>query len=127
MLWLNLRNEFHVNSLSVFQTPVELARLLRVGWCNSDGILRSEPGVQSAKKSANAISKAQFKEVVSKAVDYLRVSGQSSDGSFSKQQTLGVTSLVAAGLLSVDVPREDPVVAKALAFIEKAIRPDGGI
>ena len=65
--------------------------------------------------------------MIDKAVDFLRVRGQAEDGSFSKQSGLGITALVTAGLLAADVSREDPMVAKALKYLESYRQSDGGI
>ena len=65
--------------------------------------------------------------MIDKAVDFLRVRGQAEDGSFSKQSGLGITALVTAGLLAADVSREDPMVAKALKYLESYRQTDGGI
>ena len=45
----------------------------------------------------------------------------------SKQNGLGVSALVTAGLLSVGVPREEAMVSKALAYLESFKQADGGI
>ena len=60
------------------------------------------------------------------AVGFLRQS-QGSDGSFSSQAGPGVTGLVAASLLAVGVPAEDPMVAKAIAYLLKTKRDNGGL
>lgn len=75
--------------------------------------------------SSQAVSDYQL--LVSRAIEYLRVQGQASDGSFSAQTGVGPTALVASGLLAVGVPREEPVVAKALGYVLRHVRPDGGI
>lgn len=68
-----------------------------------------------------------YQQAVDRAVQYLRTKGQAEDGSFSKQAGIGVTAVVTAGLLSVGVGPDDPVVAKALKFLEGFRQPDGGI
>ncbi|MDZ4851160.1 MAG: prenyltransferase/squalene oxidase repeat-containing protein [Pirellulaceae bacterium] len=96
-------------------------------------LLLFPPGITSnGQENAGAVSgpgvvSTDYRTTVDRAVEFLRVRGQAEDGSFSKQNGLGVSALVAAGLLAVDVPREDPVVAKVLAFIEGYQQPDGGI
>jgi Squalene-hopene cyclase C-terminal domain len=65
--------------------------------------------------------------VADKAVAYLRKS-QSRDGSYSAQRTgPGVSALVAAGFLRNGVGPDDPTVAKTMAFLEKSVKPDGGV
>lgn len=68
-----------------------------------------------------------WNSMVTKSVDYLRVRGQASDGSFSKSAGIGPTGLVTAALLTSGVPAQDPIVAKALAFLEEHVQENGGI
>ncbi len=65
--------------------------------------------------------------MAARGVEFLRVRGQAEDGSFSKQNGLGITALITAGILSVDVPRDDAMVAKSLAYLEGFKQADGGI
>ena len=65
--------------------------------------------------------------MIDKAVSYLRNVGQSADGSFSSKTGPGVTGLVVAGLLSVDVPADHPLVAKSLKYLESTRHEDGGL
>lgn len=71
--------------------------------------------------------KRQYRQMVDRSIEYLRVRGQAADGSFSAASGIGPTALVVTGLLAVDVPIEDPLVSKSLVFLEKYIQPDGGI
>ncbi len=65
--------------------------------------------------------------VADKAIGYLRKT-QSPDGSYSARTTgPGVSALVAAGFLRNGVGPADPVVAKTMAFLEKSVKPDGGV
>ncbi len=66
-------------------------------------------------------------QMVSRAVQYLRTTGQADDGSFSKEASPAITSLVTAALIRSGRPVEDPMVTKALKFIESHVREDGGI
>lgn len=59
-------------------------------------------------------------------VAFLRQS-QGADGSFSSQAGPGVTGLVAAALLSIGVPKNDPMVDKAIVYLLKTKRADGGL
>jgi Squalene-hopene cyclase C-terminal domain len=69
----------------------------------------------------------EVKAVVEKAYAYLK-SAQAEDGSFAaKQGGPGVTALIAAGLIRNGYGPDDPVVAKALKFVEKFVQKDGGI
>jgi squalene-hopene/tetraprenyl-beta-curcumene cyclase len=65
--------------------------------------------------------------VLTKAVAYLKAH-QGADGSFSpKVAGPGVTALVAAALLKNGVGPKDPVVEKALDYLEKQVKKDGGV
>jgi Squalene-hopene cyclase C-terminal domain/Prenyltransferase and squalene oxidase repeat len=69
----------------------------------------------------------EVKAALDKALAYLR-KHQEADGSFSPQRAgPGITALVAAGLLRNGVSPEDPVVAKALAYLESKVQKDGGV
>jgi squalene-hopene/tetraprenyl-beta-curcumene cyclase len=62
-----------------------------------------------------------------KAISYLR-KAQAADGSFSSKFTgPGCTGLVVAALLRNGLNADDPMVAKALAFLEKSVQKDGGV
>src|SRR5262245_20592514 len=64
-------------------------------------------------------------EMVARGVAYF-ASAQAEDGSFSAQAGPAVTALVAASLLASGQSVDDPVVAKAFAYLEKHLHPDGG-
>ncbi len=67
--------------------------------------------------------------VVDKAVAFLKAR-QGSDGSFSGKvpgQGPGITALVAAALLRNGVAADDPLVAKALGYLESKVQKDGGV
>lgn len=70
---------------------------------------------------------AERQGMIDKAVSFLRKVGQSDDGSFSSKAGPGITGLVVAGLLSVDVPADDPLVAKSLKFLVGTLHEDGGL
>jgi squalene-hopene/tetraprenyl-beta-curcumene cyclase len=70
---------------------------------------------------------AEIKEVRDKAIAYL-ARHQAPDGSFSARFAgPGVTALVVTALFRNGVSPDDPVVARALAAMEKSIKKDGGI
>jgi squalene-hopene/tetraprenyl-beta-curcumene cyclase len=69
----------------------------------------------------------ELRAVLDKAVAYLRTN-QGQDGSFSpKLAGPGISAVVAAGLLRNRISAEDPLVAKALGYLEKKVQKDGGI
>ncbi len=73
------------------------------------------------------INKATVQPLIDKSIDYLRLRGQSADGSFSTTSGVGVTAVVVAGLTSVGVTDQDPVVKKAFEYLLSNVQPDGGI
>jgi squalene-hopene/tetraprenyl-beta-curcumene cyclase len=77
-------------------------------------------------KPAPSDAKA-YGQAVDKAIEYLSTKGQAQDGSFTAQAGPGVTAIVVTSILSQGRSPDDPVVAKALKYLEKFIQPDGGI
>jgi hypothetical protein len=83
--------------------------------------------IRPGNASGMAPDPKDVKGMVEKAYDYLK-KHQAEDGSFSAKATgPGATALVVAGLLRHGYPTDDPVVSKAIAYLEKNIKPDGGI
>ena len=77
--------------------------------------------------AADAATPRELEAAVNRAVDYL-TKAQAADGSFGAGADVpGVTAVVAGGLLRVGRGADDPVVAKALKFLEQNVQPDGGI
>jgi squalene-hopene/tetraprenyl-beta-curcumene cyclase len=73
------------------------------------------------------VTPQQTEQMVAKAIDFLRTKGQQENGAFSPQTGSAVTSLVTTGLLRQGRTPDDPMVAKALKYIEGFVQPDGGI
>lgn len=73
-----------------------------------------------------AAEPAPLEAAAARAVEFLRVS-QSADGSWTTDQSPGITGLVTAAVLQNGVKPEDPMVQKAFAFIGKFAQEDGGI
>ena len=69
----------------------------------------------------------QYRTMVDRAVEYLKVRGQASDGSFSGAVGVGPTGLVVSSLASVGATADDPTVAKAIKYLLANVQPDGGI
>lgn len=68
-----------------------------------------------------------YAKMVDSAVEYLRTSGQAPDGSFSGSASPAVTALVATALLRHGRSPEDPMIAKALEYLQGYVQEDGGI
>jgi squalene-hopene/tetraprenyl-beta-curcumene cyclase len=69
----------------------------------------------------------QYDEMVAKAIRFLRTKGQAEDGSFTKQNGPAITALVTTSLLEQGRTADDPMVAKALAYLQRFVQKDGGI
>ncbi len=69
----------------------------------------------------------QYRTMVDRAVEYLKVRGQADDGSFSAAAGVGPTGLVVSALVSVGATANDPTIAKALNYLEANVQADGGI
>jgi squalene-hopene/tetraprenyl-beta-curcumene cyclase len=67
-----------------------------------------------------------YQATVDRAIAYLQ-SAQAADGSFSKQNGPAITALVASGLMRQGRTPSDPMVAKALKYVEGFVQPSGGI
>ena len=71
-------------------------------------------------------SEQLWNQTVDKAIRFLRTS-QAPDGSFSRNRSLGITGIVTTGLLySGRVSPQDPMVKKALGFLETLVNPEEG-
>ena len=69
----------------------------------------------------------KYSQIVDKAIAFLATKGQADDGSFNASAGPAVTALVTSGILRQGRSPEDPVVAKALKYLDKFVREDGGI
>jgi len=81
-------------------------------------------GLDNADASDNLTR--EVSQLVERAVSFLSAS-QAEDGSFSSHTGTGVTSVVTAGLLQNGRTANDPLVRKALEYLQENIQPDGGI
>jgi len=69
----------------------------------------------------------QYSRCVARAIGYLESQGQAPDGSFAAQAGVGVTALATAAILRQGRSIRDPLVAKALKYLETFVQPDGGV
>src|SRR5690349_5755431 len=84
------------------------------------------PALRAVDDAKTAGSRPR-ERAVSKAVDFLRQKGQADDGSFSRQTGPAVTALVTTALVRNGLSLKDPMVAKALKYLEGFVQEDGGI
>ncbi|MGI8982648.1 MAG: prenyltransferase/squalene oxidase repeat-containing protein [Pirellulaceae bacterium] len=66
-------------------------------------------------------------QIVTKAIGFLTVKGQSADGSYTAANGPGITGLVVASILRNGRSPDDPAVSKSLKYLEGFVQPDGGI
>jgi squalene-hopene/tetraprenyl-beta-curcumene cyclase len=69
---------------------------------------------------------AKLEQAVDRAIGYLETA-QADDGSFSNHAGPGVTAVVTIGLLRNGRSPDDPMVARALAYLRQNVRDDGGV
>lgn len=81
---------------------------------------------EAGKADPSANGARQYEQMVSRAIDYLRVKGQADDGSYTASAGPGITALVATAVLRHGRSPDDPAVSKSLKYLEKFIQPDGG-
>jgi len=99
-------------------------RLLLMLAVTLSGIGISAVGAQDASKGTPTA--AEMRPVIEKAVAYLKAH-QDEDGAFSKKLGgPGVAALVTAALIRHGYA-DDPVVVKALKFLEGSVKADGGV
>jgi squalene-hopene/tetraprenyl-beta-curcumene cyclase len=81
----------------------------------------------SAAETAKPDLRAEYEQVVAKAIGYLTTTGRAADGSYSSQAGPGVTALVTTSLMRHGRSPDDPSVSESLKYLEKFVQPDGGI
>lgn len=81
----------------------------------------------AAADAPAGVDRRPYEQAVQKGIDYLRVKGQSADGSFSATAGPGITAIVAMSVMRNGRSPDDPLVAKSLKYLEKFVQPDGGI
>lgn len=79
----------------------------------------------SLPRSTAAADPKELDAMVGKAAGFLKTK-QGADGSFLAKAGPGITAVVAAGLIR-NGRGDDEVVTKAISYLEKNIKPDGGI
>jgi hypothetical protein len=99
-----------------FRRFVPLAAVAVLAWCAAAGAAPPQVGPDPA----------EYAQVVSRAIAYLD-QAQAKDGSFSKQEGLGVTALAATAMIRQGRSTSDPAVANALKYLEGFVHEDGGI
>jgi squalene-hopene/tetraprenyl-beta-curcumene cyclase len=68
-----------------------------------------------------------LQQSVSKGIDFLRLKGQSDNGTYSAQMGPGITALATMAVLKHGRGVDDPQVVKALKYLESCVQNDGSI
>lgn len=104
-----------------------MSAITRRDWLKAAAVLGAAGGLRPSFAPA-APSTDEVKAVVDKALGYYK-GVQKEGGNFfdSPQAEPGLTALVAAAFVRNGVPAADPVVAKALGYVEKNVKTDGGV
>jgi squalene-hopene/tetraprenyl-beta-curcumene cyclase len=85
------------------------------------------PARCQAGDAKNEPTAKEAQVVIDKALSFLKTQ-QAPDGSFSaKKLGPGISALVVAALLRNGQSVKEPVLAKALAYLEKSVKDDGGV
>jgi squalene-hopene/tetraprenyl-beta-curcumene cyclase len=106
------------------RTMISKAKLI---WCLPGAIVLSLAGVAHSQEEKPGADPKEVQAMIEKARNFLKTK-QNPDGSFAtKVGGPGVTALVVAGLARNGVSPKDPMMAKAIAYLEKQVKDDGGI
>ena len=86
------------------------------------------PSVAAKTSVAKLANQAEIELAASKGIEFLRQRGQGDDGAFSPESGAAVTGLCVRAILEHRPQAiNDPVVKRALKFLESKIQSDGGI
>jgi squalene-hopene/tetraprenyl-beta-curcumene cyclase len=80
----------------------------------------------AAAAAASKVDSAKLGDAINKAADFLK-QAQADNGSWSASSGPGITAIVGAALMRAGRTPQDPVVAKALKYLESHLHEDGGI
>src|SRR5438045_3216186 len=83
--------------------------------------------LQPPARAADDATSKKYEQMVDRAIAFLGTKGQAENGSFSANQGPAVTALITTSVLRHGRSPEDPLVAKAIKFVEKFVHSDGGI
>src|SRR6476660_5760014 len=81
----------------------------------------------SPARAADEATAKKYEQLVDRAIAFLATKGQADDGSFNAAAGPAVTALVTTAVLRHGRSPEDPLVVKALKYLERFVRDDGGI
>src|SRR5262245_26873900 len=101
----------------------------RMSFAIAAAVLVSPVAAQETKPKLDPALARQAVDAIDKAIAFYR-SQQGSDGSLAPKSAfeLGITSIAVAGMLDTKrITPADPMIQKAMAFMETHVQPDGGI
>jgi squalene-hopene/tetraprenyl-beta-curcumene cyclase len=94
-------------------------------------ILVASPALVAQQTTLNVIRHdqqlQQYRQMIDRGIEYLRLRGQAADGSFSGKSGIGPTALVVSALLQLGQAPGDPMVQQGLKFLKAQVQADGGI
>jgi squalene-hopene/tetraprenyl-beta-curcumene cyclase len=90
------------------------------------GMLTVNSVATTQVKAAISVDRAKLHQAVSRAASYFEAA-QADNGSWSAASGPGVTAIVTAGLLRSGRSPDDPMVARALKYLEQFLHDDGGM
>ncbi|MBS0262051.1 MAG: terpene cyclase/mutase family protein [Planctomycetes bacterium] len=110
--------------MPVIQRPKVCYRPVVAGlllWGMAGGLFANQEPVVSQRPDAAKLAAAQ-----TRAVEFLRTT-QSDDGSWTTNQTPGISGLVIAALMENGLTTDDATIQKGLKNLSSYVQPDGGI
>ena len=99
---------------------IPIALLIAIGLA-----LLPAPDTTAQEQPKTEPTDQEWQQVVDRAVNYLK-SKQNPDGSWSSQQSIGITGVVVTGLLKCDVDANEKPTAEGLKYIEGLVNPKAG-
>jgi len=106
--------------------PLVLAMGLSL-WVGSAAAALDLPTAAAGPAAAAAPDAKAYQRAVDRAIEFLQSQGQAADGSYAAHTGIGVTALVATGIMRQGRSPGDPLVAKSLKYLEGFVQPDGGV
>ncbi|WP_339888662.1 prenyltransferase/squalene oxidase repeat-containing protein [Rhodopirellula europaea] len=93
------------------------------------GVVTSPVMAEEAAAKDTRTADQRIDQMVDRGIEFLRTRGQSDEGAFSGETGAAVTGLCVRAILEhrPEAVSTDPVIAKAIKYLESKVQPDGGI
>ena len=101
-------------------TLIPIALLLAIGFA-----LLPAADITAQEEPKTAPTEQEWQQVVDRAVNYLK-SKQNPDGSWSREQSIGITGVITTGLLKCGVAADEKPAADGLKYVESLVNPKTG-